>query len=111
MQGLWLWVCGVQTLWPQQPDQRCGFGWLKPRARWQLPRMMNTCQLRCVLQHRAFNCSMHARTLFVGVWGVNTVATTAGAVMRLWMVETARALAAGTHDEHMPAKVGVGCRY
>lgn len=39
---------GLLVLWPQHASQRCGFGWLKPRARWQLPRMMRGCQLRCV---------------------------------------------------------------
>lgn len=39
---------GLLVLWPQGADQRSGFGWLKPRARWQLPRMMRTCQLRWV---------------------------------------------------------------
>jgi hypothetical protein len=40
---------GLLALWPPDPDsQRSGFGWLKPRARWQLPRMLKTCQLRCV---------------------------------------------------------------
>lgn len=40
---------GLLALWPASPDmQGSGFGWLKPRARWQLPRMMRTCQLRYV---------------------------------------------------------------
>jgi hypothetical protein len=39
---------GLLVLWPQHASQRCGFGWCKPRARWQLPRMMRGCQLRSV---------------------------------------------------------------
>lgn len=37
---------GLLVLWPQHASQRCGFAWLKPRARWQLPRMMRACKLR-----------------------------------------------------------------
>jgi hypothetical protein len=37
---------GLLALWPQHAADKCGFGWLKPRARWQLPHMQQTCQLR-----------------------------------------------------------------
>lgn len=38
---------GLLVLWPQHSSEKCGFGWLKPRARWQLPHMQRMCQLRC----------------------------------------------------------------
>eukprot|EP00878_Enallax_costatus_P040818 GHUV01047204.1.p1 GENE.GHUV01047204.1~~GHUV01047204.1.p1 ORF type:complete len:128 (+),score=31.53 GHUV01047204.1:28-384(+) len=34
---------GQLALWPTSTSQRSGFGWIKPRKRWQLPRSIRTC--------------------------------------------------------------------
>jgi hypothetical protein len=37
---------GCLAQWPASAAERCGFGWLTPRKRWQLPHSTRTCQPR-----------------------------------------------------------------
>jgi hypothetical protein len=71
---------GMLVLWPQHPTQRCGFGWLKPRARWQLPRMLKTCQLRLVgmvskTAQLCAGCTACIRTLLQAQWALAVYGT------------------------------------
>ncbi|KAF6259108.1 hypothetical protein COO60DRAFT_1700968 [Scenedesmus sp. NREL 46B-D3] len=43
-------AAGCLAQWPPSAADRCGFGWLAPRKRWQLPRATRTCQPRGDLQ-------------------------------------------------------------
>jgi hypothetical protein len=39
-------AAGCLAQWPASAADRCGFGWLTPRKRWQLPHTTRTCQAR-----------------------------------------------------------------